>query len=162
MALVQKGLVRPDRAILPGEDAFRFRHLLIRGTAHEAPATADRGRSCTSASQMARGARHRLVELDETADHHVEQALRYWCELGPADEKARRLSADAAARHGLAGRRAMDRGATSAAVNLMERAESLLPPRELYRRALSASSRNPAGRTMRSHPQHGPPMSALP
>jgi hypothetical protein len=42
MALVQKDLVRPDRAILPGEDAFRFRHLLIRDAAHEALATADR------------------------------------------------------------------------------------------------------------------------
>jgi predicted ATPase len=33
MALVHKDLVRPDRAVLPGEDAFRFRHLLIRDAA---------------------------------------------------------------------------------------------------------------------------------
>lgn len=154
--------MRPDRAILPGEDAFRFRHLLIHGTAHEAPATADRGAAARVLRRWPEERGTGLVKLDETADHHVEQALRYWCELGPADEKARRLSADAAARLDLAGRRAMDRGATSAAVNLMERAESLLPPRELCRRALSASSRNPAGWTMRSHAQHGPPMSALP
>jgi hypothetical protein len=42
MALVQKDPVRPDRPILPGEDAFRFRHLLIRDAADEALAMADR------------------------------------------------------------------------------------------------------------------------
>ena len=35
-ALVRKELVRPDRAAFPGEDAFRFRHLLIRDAAYEA------------------------------------------------------------------------------------------------------------------------------
>ena len=29
-ALVRKALVRPDRTQVPGDDAFRFRHLLIR------------------------------------------------------------------------------------------------------------------------------------
>src|SRR5204862_7562035 len=29
-SLVRKNLIRPDRAQLPGDDAFRFRHLLIR------------------------------------------------------------------------------------------------------------------------------------
>ena len=33
-ALVRKELVRPDRALLAGEDAFRFRHLLIRDAAY--------------------------------------------------------------------------------------------------------------------------------
>jgi predicted ATPase len=36
MALVRKDLVRRDRAVLPGEEAFRFRHLLIRDAAYEA------------------------------------------------------------------------------------------------------------------------------
>src|SRR5439155_1128722 len=35
MALVRKELVRPDRAQLTGDDAFRFRHLLIRDAAYE-------------------------------------------------------------------------------------------------------------------------------
>ena len=35
LALVRKELVRPDRSSLPGEDAFRFRHLLIRDAAYE-------------------------------------------------------------------------------------------------------------------------------
>ena len=36
MALVRKELIRPERSTLPGEDAFRFRHLLIRDSAYEA------------------------------------------------------------------------------------------------------------------------------
>ena len=36
--LVRKELVRPDQADFPGEDAFRFRHLLIRDAAYDAMA----------------------------------------------------------------------------------------------------------------------------
>ena len=35
-ALVRKELIRPDKPQLPGEDAFRFRHLLIRDAAYDA------------------------------------------------------------------------------------------------------------------------------
>jgi class 3 adenylate cyclase/tetratricopeptide (TPR) repeat protein len=131
MALVQKDLLRPDRAVLRGEDAFRFRHLLIRDAAYEALAKADRAQlhECFARWLEERGTG--LAELDEVAGHHLEQAFRYRCELGPADEKTQRLSADAAAHLDAAGRRAMDRGDTAAAVNLLERAEALLPPREM-------------------------------
>ena len=36
MSLVRKEPIRPERSTLPGEDAFRFRHLLIRDAAYEA------------------------------------------------------------------------------------------------------------------------------
>ena len=36
MALVRKELVRPDRPAFAGEEAFRFRHLLIRDAAYQA------------------------------------------------------------------------------------------------------------------------------
>src|SRR5439155_23191569 len=35
LALVRKELIRPDRTEVPGDDAFRFRHLLIRDAAYE-------------------------------------------------------------------------------------------------------------------------------
>ena len=35
-ALVRRDLVRPDRPQFPGDDAYRFRHLLIRDAAYEA------------------------------------------------------------------------------------------------------------------------------
>src|SRR5262249_60601240 len=36
LALARKELIRPDRAEFAGEDAFRFRHLLIRDAAYHA------------------------------------------------------------------------------------------------------------------------------
>jgi predicted ATPase len=131
MTLVRQDLLRPDRAILPGEEAFRFRHLLIRDAAYEALAKANRAQlhECFARWLEERGTG--LVELDEITGYHLEQAFGYRCELGPADDKARRLATDAAAHLDLAGRRAMDRGDTGAAVNLLERAEALVSAREI-------------------------------
>jgi len=131
MTLVHKDLVRPDRAVLPGEDAFRFRHLLIRDAAYQALAKADRVQLHERFARWLEGRGAGLAELDEIAGYHLEQAFGYRCELGPADENARRLAADAAAHLDAAGRRAMDRGDAGAAVSLLERAESLLPPPEM-------------------------------
>ena len=41
-ALVRRQLIRPDRAQLPGENGFRFRHLLIRDAAYDALPKAER------------------------------------------------------------------------------------------------------------------------
>jgi hypothetical protein len=71
------------------------------------------------------------VELDELVGYHLEQAFGYRCELGPADDNARQRAAGAAGHLEVAGHRAMDRGDTAAAVNLLERAETLLPPRKM-------------------------------
>lgn len=131
MALVHKDLVRPDRAVLPGQEAFRFRHLLIRDAAYEALSKADRAELHERLARWLEVRGAGLVELDQITAYHLEQAFGYRCELGPADDRAQRLAADAAAHLEVAGRRAMDRGDTGAAVNLLERAEVLLPPREL-------------------------------
>ena len=98
------------------------------------------------------------MELDELTGYHLEQAFRYPCELGPADTKAPRLAADAAAHLDVAGRRAMDRADTGAAVNLLERAEALLPPREMnlaLQLSLTRVWQSPAGSTMRSRARRG-------
>jgi len=71
------------------------------------------------------------VELDEITGYHLGQAFGYRCELGPADEQARQVAADAAAHLDKAGRRAMDRGDAGAAVHLLEGAEALLPPQQM-------------------------------
>jgi len=131
MTLVHKDLVRPDRPVLAGEEAFRFRHLLIRDAAYEALAKADRAELHERFARWLTGHGGGLVELDEITGYHLEQACRYRAELGPVDEAARRLAAEAAAHLQEAGRRAMDRGDTGAAVNLLERAESLLPPHQI-------------------------------
>jgi class 3 adenylate cyclase/tetratricopeptide (TPR) repeat protein len=131
MRLVQKDLVRPDQAVLPREEAFRFRHLLIRDAAYQALAKTDRAELHERFARWLEERGTGLVELDEIVGYHLEQAFGYRCELGPADERAQPLAADAAAHLEAAGRRAMDCGDTGAAVNLLERAESLLPAQEM-------------------------------
>ena len=76
--------------MLPGEDAFRFRHLLIRDAAYDGlPKSA--APSSTSGLRLARGAGPDLVELDEVLGYHLEQSCRYRDELGlPQEEVSER------------------------------------------------------------------------
>ena len=129
-ALVRRELLRPDRPQFPGEDAFRFRHLLIRDAAYDALPKATRAelheRFATWIAE--RGAD--LVELDEIVGYHLERAYRYRVELGPADEAALALSERAAERLAAAGTKAAARGDMRAAtVSLLARAVALLPAR---------------------------------
>jgi class 3 adenylate cyclase/tetratricopeptide (TPR) repeat protein len=127
MTLVRKDLLRPDRAVFVGEDAFAFRHLLIRDAAYDSLPKASRAELHTSFAGWLEQRGRDLEELDEIAGYHLEQAFRYRTELGPADEQARALGRAAAIHLEAAGRRALDRGDTTAAVNLLERAELLRP-----------------------------------
>jgi class 3 adenylate cyclase/tetratricopeptide (TPR) repeat protein len=118
-SLVRKELVRPDKAQLPGEDAFRFRHLLIRDAAYDGLPKAIRAdlheRFATWLEEHGRD----IVELDEILGYHLEQAVQYRAELGvPDDALAERAAEHLAA----AGHRAELRGDVNAAVNLLERA----------------------------------------
>ncbi|MGZ4398478.1 MAG: adenylate/guanylate cyclase domain-containing protein [Gaiellaceae bacterium] len=126
--LVRKELVRPDTPQLPGEDAYRFRHLLIRDAAYEALSKAKRAQlhERFAAWLEERGAD--LVELDEILGYHLEQAHRYRLELGPLDNEGRELARHAAERLLTAGQRAAAaRWDMPATVNLLERASALLP-----------------------------------
>jgi class 3 adenylate cyclase/tetratricopeptide (TPR) repeat protein len=125
--LTRKDLIRPDTAQLPGDDGFRFRHLLIRDAAYEAlPKSTRVDLHRRFAEWLAeRGAD--LVELDELLGYHLEQARAYAAELGRVDESTE-LGAQAAVRLRAAGERAAGRGDAAAAVKLLERASSLLPP----------------------------------
>jgi class 3 adenylate cyclase len=124
-ALVRRELIRPDQAQLPGEDGFRFRHLLIRDAAYDAlPKSARAGLHERFADWLEqRGAD--LVELDEILGYHLEQATRYAAELGQPDPA---LAARAGERLAAAGRRALWRGDLQAAAPLLERALTLLRP----------------------------------
>ena len=89
LGLVRKELVRPSRGMLPGDDAFRFRHLLIRDAAYDALPKAERAelheRFAAWLEEHAPG----LVELDEIVGYHLEQAALYRAELGrPSPELA--------------------------------------------------------------------------
>ena len=124
-SLARKQLIRPETAQLPGEDGFRFRHLLLRDAAYDALPKATRAglheRFATWLGQRAHG----LLQVEEILGYHLEQAARYKAELGQPDpELAERAGEHLAA----AGRRATWRGDFLAAHGLLERALELTRP----------------------------------
>ena len=127
--LVRRALIRPETAQLPGEDGFRFRHLLIRDAAYDALPKGTRAELHERFARWLETHAGRLVELDEIVGYHFEQACRYRKELGLArdDELAD------AARHRLAtaGRGAYARSDSHAAVSLLTRAAALVPSNEI-------------------------------
>ncbi len=125
VALVRKELVRPDKPQLAGEDAFRFRHLLIRDAAYEALPKATRAELHERFADWLSEHGRELVELDELLAHHLEQAARYREELGQPDVT---LAERAAERLATAGRRALWRGDGRAASSFLERALELTRP----------------------------------
>jgi tetratricopeptide (TPR) repeat protein len=127
MALVRKELVRPDRTQLPGDDAFRFRHLLIRDAAYDGLPKAARAGLHERFADWLAGHGSDLVELDEILGYHLEQAHRYHVELGLAGEATEALARRAAERLGAAAERAALRHDATAAVRLYERTLALGP-----------------------------------
>jgi tetratricopeptide (TPR) repeat protein len=123
-ALVRKELVRPDTPLLPGEDAFRFRHLLIRDAAYDGLPKATRAELHERFADWLERHGLDIVELDEILGYHLEQACRYRAELGTADDE---LGLRAAEHLGAAGRRAYGRSDAAAAVSLLGRAVELTP-----------------------------------
>jgi class 3 adenylate cyclase/tetratricopeptide (TPR) repeat protein len=125
VSLVRKELIRPETAQLPGEDAFRFRHLLIRDAAYEALPKETRAELHELFAGWLEEHGASLVELDEIAGWHLEQAVRYRRELGATTKETAELAARAAARLVPAGQRAADRGDLPAARSLLARAVEL-------------------------------------
>ncbi len=123
LGLVRKELVRPGDATLPGEEAFRFRHLLIRDAAYDAVPKSLRAELHERFAAWLEERAPSLVELDELLGLHLEQAARYRLELGTPNAELQARAADLLAS---SGRRAYHRSDLAAAVNLLERAESLL------------------------------------
>jgi class 3 adenylate cyclase/tetratricopeptide (TPR) repeat protein len=121
-ALVRKELVRPDRPMLPSEDAYRFRHLLIRDAAYDALPKATRADMHRRFAGWIEGHGQSLVELDEILGYHLEQAARYLKELGRPDEE---VALAAGERLAWAGKRAYARGDSRAAASLLERSLAL-------------------------------------
>jgi tetratricopeptide (TPR) repeat protein len=125
LTLVRKQLVRPDRAQLRNDEAYRFRHLLIRDAAYEALPKSVRA---DLHERFARWLEERgadLVELDEIVGYHLEQAARYRQELGQPDTG---VAERAGERLAVAGRQALWRGDKQAATGLLARALVLLRP----------------------------------
>jgi class 3 adenylate cyclase/tetratricopeptide (TPR) repeat protein len=130
MALVRKELVRPDRTQLPGDDAFRFRHLLIRDAAYDGLPKTVRAELHESFAVWLEGHGSDLIELDEILGYHLEQAHRYRVELGLGGEETDELARRAATRLAAGGERALLRHDGPGARVLLERSRALLPMEE--------------------------------
>jgi class 3 adenylate cyclase len=126
--LMQKEFISPEEAELTGEDAFRFRHLLIKDAAYRALPKETRAELHERlADWLEDAAGPRLPELEEIVAYHLEAAFRYREELGSADA-ASVLAHRAAARFAAAGERASKRGDVGAATSLLGRAAELGDP----------------------------------
>jgi class 3 adenylate cyclase len=123
-ALVRKEMIRPERGTLPGEEAFRFRHLLVRDAAYDALPKQARAELHERFAGWLEHDATALVELDEIAGWHLEQAVRYRRELGLALDPA--LASRAADHLAAAGRRAADRHDLRAADSMLTRALALV------------------------------------
>ena len=123
LSLARKDLLaaRPGR-----EDAYSFRHVLIRDAAYAGVAKERRARLherfADWASNTTAG---KAGDVDEIVGYHLEQAVRYREQLGPLDDGGRELADRAARLLGAAGQRAFARDDAPAAVNLLDRALSL-------------------------------------
>jgi class 3 adenylate cyclase/tetratricopeptide (TPR) repeat protein len=133
--LTRKDLIRPDRAQLPGDDGFRFRHLLIRDAAYDALPKSTRVDLHRRFAEWLEQRGADLIELDEILGYHVEQAHVYATELGLTDQ-SEELAARAAAHLRAAGERAAGRGDAVAAAKLLGRASSLIPKEDPARREI--------------------------
>jgi class 3 adenylate cyclase/predicted ATPase len=127
-ALVRRDLVRPDRPQLPHEDAYRFRHLLIRDAAYDALPKATRAVLHRRFAEWLEEHGEELVELDEILGYHLEQAAFYLAELAQPDPD---LALSAGELLTAAGRRALWRADTPTATRLLERALTLTRPYRL-------------------------------
>jgi class 3 adenylate cyclase/tetratricopeptide (TPR) repeat protein len=127
-ALARRGLIGAYRALLAGEDGFRFHHLLIRDAAYEALTKSSRADLHERLAAWLEQHGRDLVELDELLGYHLEQAARYNDELGRPDPLLAQRAGDHLA---TAGRRARWRGDEAAAASLLERAFELIRPHRL-------------------------------
>jgi class 3 adenylate cyclase/tetratricopeptide (TPR) repeat protein len=135
--LVRKGMVRPDESSFAGQDAFRFRHILIRDAAY---GSLPRGTRAEQHERLAawieRTLGDRIDEYEEIVAYHLEQAYRFRSEVEPAAQELPLLRRKAADRLSSVGLRASAREDFDAAQNLLSRAVQLWPSDDLEGRVL--------------------------
>ncbi|WP_322751637.1 MULTISPECIES: AAA family ATPase [unclassified Frankia] len=126
-SLVRKELVHADRSDLPGVDAFRFLHVLLRDCAYQATSKRQRAQlhqgfaAWLQARMIGRPGEH-----DELVGYHLEQAYRYRVELGLRDAETAQLGRHAATCLIEAADR-VRQGDETGAAGLLKRAIKLLP-----------------------------------
>ncbi len=126
--LVRRELIRSEHTQIPGDDGFRFRHLLVRDAAYDALPKSARAELHERFASWLEEHGNELIELDEILGYHLERASRYKAELGYPDAA---LAERAGQRLAVGGRRALWRDDDRAAAGLLERALTLIRPLRL-------------------------------
>ena len=133
--LVRKELIRPHPPTLRDDEAFRFRHLLIRDAAYDGLPKGTRADLHERFASWLEHADSDLAEREEILGWHFEQAVRYRRELGREPDLA--LARRASLNLHRAGRRASAREDSLAARNLLERALALAPDGDTSRAGIT-------------------------
>ena len=129
MTLTRRELIRPDRPEFRGEEAFRFRHQLIRDATYQAvPKEARADLHERFADWLVKRVGDAPAEYEEIVGYHLEQAVRYRRELRLGPDSSSRTAARASVVLASAGRRAAGRGDFPAAMKLLDRARGLAVP----------------------------------
>ena len=127
LTLVRRDLIGPDRALFEGDDAFRFRNLVLRDGAYDAMPKQVRAELHERFAEWLSGVAEGAQEYDEIVAHHLDVAHGYLGELGPLDEHARSLAENGGEAYARAAGLAMRRGDIGAWSYLLEQAVRLLP-----------------------------------
>ena len=120
-SLSRRSFVHPAEAAEPGDDGYRFHHVLLRDAAYAKP---DEGRPCDLHERTAAWIDRDGSGDDALVGYHLEQAAFHRQELG---EDAEELATAAGERLGEAGMRVLRTNDVAAAVGLLGRAVALLP-----------------------------------
>jgi class 3 adenylate cyclase/tetratricopeptide (TPR) repeat protein len=137
LTLVRKDLIRQEPSTFTGEDAFRFRHLLVRDAAYQGIAKRVRADLHERyARWLTETTGDKAYEYEEIISYHYEQAHLNLLEVGLKDERAIRLGVEAGERLAAVGRRAAMRGDAPAAITLLRRAAQTLPRDHPVRKAV--------------------------
>ena len=123
--LIRKEIIRPHAPTIAGDDAFSFRHALIRDVAYETLPKHARADLHEHLARWLEQYPDELVEREELAGWHLEQAVRHRRDVGRTIDPA--LTIRAAGHLHVAGQRARERSDTAAARKLLERALALAP-----------------------------------
>jgi DNA-binding SARP family transcriptional activator len=124
-ALVERELLLPAPAEIVGEQAWRFRHALVRDAAYESTPKAARAHGHERVASWLAGIEARVPEADARVGTHLEWAHRAAVEIGRATPELEALAARAARHLAEAGSRAHRRGDLPSEIAFLSRAAAL-------------------------------------
>ena len=127
-ALVARELLLPAPAEIAGEQAWRFRHALVRDAAYESMPKSARAHGHERVAAWLASIETRVPEADARIGTHLEWAHRAAVELGRAGPEVEALAARAARHLAEAGSRAHLRGDLPSEIAFLSRAAALLDP----------------------------------